>query len=163
MSKNRVRATLKQKKAVDNIVSGQFKSIAAAMKDAGYSAVSASHPAHALMDRRGVEVYLEKLDEISQRRFNLSLRDKVMETYMDGLDATKIARIGKQTLERPDWAVRKSFADKFSEFFGWSKEQVPSETQNQYNFFSVGPSEREAFNQKYKLFLRSYYARESSK
>ena len=65
MSKNRVKATLKQKKAVDNIISGEFKSVAAAMKDAG-SPVSASHPAHALMNSRGVEVYLAKLDEKSR-------------------------------------------------------------------------------------------------
>ena len=157
MPKNRVRVTLKQKQAVDNIISGQFKSVATAMRDAGYSAVSATHPAHALMNRRGVEAYLAKLDELSQRKFNLSLPDKVMETYMDGLDATKVVRICKQTEERPDWLVRKAFADKFSEFFGWSKESSAPTSQNQYNFFSVSQEERDSFNQRFKEFMRKYY------
>lgn len=114
MSKNRVKATLKQKKAVDNIISGEFKSVAAAMKDAGYSPVSASHPAHALMNSRGVEVYLAKLDEKSQKLWGLKLPEKVMDTYLEGLEATKVVKVGKQTEERPDWLARKSFADKFS-------------------------------------------------
>ncbi len=119
MAKNRVRATPKQMKAVDNIVSGRFRSTAAAMRDAGYSSVSATHPAHVLMNSRGVEAYLTMLDEKSQRKYNLNLGDKIMEGYLEGLEATKPLKLGQRVVEIPDWMTRKQFLDRFAEFFGW--------------------------------------------
>lgn len=151
--KNKVKPTLKQKAAVDNIVTGKFKSVGAAMRDAGYSAKSSKKPRHALINRRGVEVYLNKLDKMAQKRFSLCLRDKVMETYLDGLDAVK--PYGKK--EYPDHMARKAFADRFSEFFGWSREAPPTQGHAQYNFFMFDKTKQDSFNAKFKDFLTESY------
>ena len=157
MAKRKVKPTEMQKKAVDNIISGKFKTIKASMTDAGYSDVSAEQPSRALAETRGVEIYLASLSAKAKKRWDSSLEDKVMDTYMDGLDATKL--FGKDGIEHPDWMARKSFADRFSEFFGWvSKNQGPSTPQfNQYNFFSMPAEKRKAFNDNFKGFLKRYY------
>jgi len=52
--KRNVKTTPMQKKAVDNLIEGKFKTKKAAMLDANYSLASATQPQHALFERRGV-------------------------------------------------------------------------------------------------------------
>lgn len=150
-----VEATEKQRAVIDGYLKGLPWT--EALRAAGYNRSSALHYSKKeFLNSKGVQRYISQMDKHAQKRFGDSLPDKVMEVYFDGLEATKAVKVGQQTEEVPDWSARKSFADKFSEFFGWSREQVPTETQNQYNFFSVPKSEQEAFNQKFKEFLRKH-------
>lgn len=151
-----VEAMEKQRAVIDGYLRGQ--SWTEALRVAGYNETSALHYSKKeFLNSKGVQRYINQMDNEAQKRFGESLPDKVMGVYFDGLEATKAIKVGQQTEERPDWLARKSFADKFSEFFGWSREQVPTETQNQYNFFSIPKSEQETFNQKFKEFLRTHY------
>lgn len=152
--KFKVKTTAKQKQAVDNIVSGKFKSVAAAVRDAGYSDKVAKSASQNVLPARGIEVYLELLDKKAQRQFNLCLKDKVMEVYLDGLDATKRVRVGKRSFMDVDHLARKAFADRFSEFFGWTKETPPQQQAQQYNFFMFSKVKRDTFNEKFKEFLK---------
>lgn len=105
--------------AVNNILSGDFKSTAPAMRDAGYSKRSSLNSRHTLFNRRGVQVYIESLFEIARRRWGMSLPEKVMLVYLDGLEATK--RIGRKAVEFPDWVTRKAYLDTLAGFLGWIK------------------------------------------
>lgn len=106
-----------QKRAIDNIVSGRFRSNAAAMRDAGYSRTTSLRALEKLGRSKGVEVYLKSLGAEALRRWNMSIQEKVIEVYLDGLDATRL--VGRKNIEYPDWKVRLATADKFSEFLGW--------------------------------------------
>lgn len=148
--------TRKQKRAVDNILSGKFKSKKAAMVEAGYSELVASDPKKKLVDTKGVNTYIKQLDLQARERWNKSIREKVMDVYADGLDATKL--YGKQGLEHPDHMTRKAFADRLAEFFGWdhSGDQLGRPAQyQQFNFFSVDDKRRSKFNEKFKEFVRN--------
>ena len=154
----KVKPTPKQQIAVDNIVSGKFKSVKGAMVDAGYSEESAKNPGVKLLHSRGVEEYLKSLSIKCRQRFKMGLRDKVMEVYLDGLEATKL--YGKDALERPDHLARKAFADKFAEFFGWSRAStLPQGNFNQFNYFSVDEKKRDEFNSNFRDFIKSFYKR----
>lgn len=151
-----VEATEKQRAVIDGYLKGLGWT--EALRVAGYNDSSALHYSKKeFLNSKGVQRYISQINKHAQKRFGESLPDKVMRVYFDGLEATKAVKLGQQTEERPDWLARKSFADKFSEFFSWSKEQVPTGTQNQYNFFSVPEKERDEFNQKFKEFLRKNY------
>lgn len=113
---NRVKPTLKQVSAVNNILSGEFKSYASAMREAGYSKKSSFNPRHTLGNRRGVQAYLNSLSEAAKRRWGVSLPVKVMMVYLDGLEANKL--VGREAVEWPDWMIRLAFAEKLSEFLG---------------------------------------------
>jgi len=149
----------RQKKSVDNILSGKFKDKGSAMRAAGYAKYSASHPNKNLAQRKGVATYLKTLGKVAKKRYNMNLRDKVMMTYLDGLDANK--HVGKKAIEVPDHTTRKQFADQFGKFFGWYDvaSQAPSSQQNQFNFFSVSDKKREDFNNNFKDFLDYFYKR----
>jgi len=152
--KYKVKTTAKQKQAVDNVLGGKFKNLNSALQDAGYSKSSSMSAQRNVFMRRGVEVYLAQLDKKAQRRFGLNLKEKVMETYLDGLDATKWVRKGKRSIEHPDFLARKQFADKFSEFFQWSSDAPPQKEGQQYNFFMFSEKEQGEFNDKFKDFLK---------
>lgn len=152
--------TPKQKAAVDNVLSGQYKykgknSIRASMMAAGFSEATSGDPTRNLAERQGVQIYLEKLGEKAKKKFGMELRDKVMETYLDGLEATKL--MGKDSIEHPDYSTRLAFADRFSDFFGWLEQRREAKAYNQYNFFSVNEKERAKFNTNFKGFLDKYY------
>lgn len=118
----KVKATPRQINAVNNILSGEFKSIAEALREAGYSEKSSLNPRHVLANRQGVETYIKSLSVIAQKRWNLSLPNKVALIYLDGLSATKI--VGKG-IEFPDWSIRLASANTFANFFGWTTSSSP--------------------------------------
>ena len=149
----------KHEKLVDNLISGQFKTKEAAAVSAGYTRKSVeAGVASRVLKTHAVDVYLKKLDKISRTKFRVGLQDKVMNTYMEGLDATRL--FGKEGIEHPDWQARKSFADSFATFFGWieSEKSHPTQQNNQFNFFSVPKEEQEVFNNEFEQFLKQFYA-----
>lgn len=149
-----IEPTKKQRTVIDSYLKGLPWT--EALRVAGYNESSALHYSKKeFLNGKGVQRYISLMGAKAEQRFGESLPDKVMDVYLEGLEATKAVKVGQQTKEVPDWSARKSFADKFSEFFGWSREQVSTETQNQYNFFSVPKSEQETFNQRYKEYVRS--------
>ena len=97
-----------QKMAVDNILSGKFKTKKAAMLDAGYSEPVSGNPSQQLAHRKGVQAYLKSLGGKAISKWGMPIEDKVMDVYMEGLDATRL--YGKDAIEHPDWGARKSFA-----------------------------------------------------
>lgn len=157
MRKNKVKTSELQKKAVNGIIEG--KPAGQAMVDAGYSKVTASHPQQNLVARAGVQAYLEKFDEVSRRKFGMNLQEKLIETFTDGLEATKL--FGKNAVKHEDHSTRFVYASKLSELLGWSKSvEVPNQQNTQYNFFAVGEEEQNIFSEKLKDFLKKSYAKE---
>lgn len=145
-------------KLVNNLISGEYKTKEGAAIAAGYSPNTArdGKSINKVLKSEAVEIYLKKLDKMARARFKSSLHDKVMETYLDGLEATKL--FGKDAIEHPDYMARKAFADKFAEFFGWTKGTPQGGgSQNQFNFFMFKKEEREDFNQQFEGFLRKFY------
>ena len=162
MKKIKIKTTKKQKDAVDNILSGKFvtesgkPNIGKAMVAAGYSPSSGRIPHHDLAKRKGVQHYLSKLDKKSRKQWGMSLRSKVAEGYMEGIEADKY--VGKDAMRVPDHAVRKSFLDQFAQFFNWidASEKVQAKF-SQYNFFSIDEKRRASLNQNFKDLLKRYY------
>ena len=114
----KVKATEKQKRAVNNIISGNFKSRAEAMEEAGYSKTTSGRPGEKLFKSKGVEAYIKSLDVTAQQKWGLNLPDKVALTFLDGLESTRITGNG---IEVPDWLARLNYADRLSFFLGWNK------------------------------------------
>ena len=150
-----------QKRAVDNVLSGNFKSVASAMREAGYSETTSHRPAEKLARSKGVQAYLEQLGGKAIQKFGMSLEDKVAETYLEGLTATKL--YGKNAIEHPDWTARKSFADALASFLGWTKDQSQvGNIHRQFNYFGVSEDQRDVFNKKFSDFLNKFYADKNS-
>src|SRR3990167_1627478 len=153
--------TIKQKRAVQNILGGQFRNVAEAMRDAGYSQTTSHRPKEKLANAKGVQAYLEQLGGKAIQKFGMSLEDKVAETYLEGLTATKL--YGKNAIEHPDWAARKSFADALASFLGWTKDQSQvGNIHRQFNYFGVSEDQRDVFNKKFSDFLNKFYADKNS-
>ena len=152
----KIKPTEKQKRAVENILSGRFNSKKAALLDAHYSKKS-SENAKLMLEKKGVKQYLAALGNNAKKRWNMEIEDKLLNVYMDGLDAEK--PYGKDAQLHADHPTRLKFADRLSEFFGWrdqeGKAPVSSPKMNQFNFFSTPKEEREAFDEKLIKFLRS--------
>ena len=148
------KTTPKQKRAVDNIISGKYPSKRQAMKAAGYTEKSANRPNHALESRQGTKTYLKTLKKRALKKWDSTLEDKVADTYLDGLESTKL--YGKNNKEHPDFAVRKRYADFFSSVFGWTpqnEDRARNPQVNTFNFFSIKEDERKQFNKNLKDFL----------
>lgn len=145
-----------QKRAVDNILSGDYASASKAMVAAGYSPTSSKDPRYLLFERSGVKAYLAELEQKSKKKYGMSMAEKTIDVYMGGLEATKL--YGKDALEHPDYAVRKAYADKLTEFMGWhgsSGENPIKSNKTQINNFFVTPKEeQESFNKDFKQFMR---------
>ena len=146
---------------VDNIISGEYKTREGAAIAAGYSPTSARHGlAKKILESEAVQVYLKKIDKVSREKYHSSIQDSVMNTYFEGLKATKL--FGKDGIEHPDWLARKSFADKFAEFFGWStpfgSPNLHPQGNQQFNFFMFSKEEKRDFNSSFEGFLRQFYA-----
>lgn len=147
-----------QKRAIDNIVSGRFKSIAEAMREAGYSANTSHRPREKLAMSKGVQAYIESLSKVAKKRWNMSIEQKVALVFLEGLEATKLVGRNAEKVH-PDFAVRKIYADSFAKFFGWVQGEVPSgDIHQQFNFFGISEEDRERFNTKFKSFLKDYYS-----
>jgi len=143
----------KQVKAVNNLLSGKFKTQSAALEDAGYSPKT---PTTEVLHYRGVQVYLKRLGKSFKERYGKELPDQVIEGYADGLRATKL--YGKDGIEMPDWTARKQYLDAFAEFFGWKHQAIAQGAKiQQNNFFSVPKNEQSKFNDDFKEFIRKFY------
>jgi hypothetical protein len=149
--------TARQKKAVDNILSGKYNHLRPALRDAGYKDVTALAPKKNFLQAQGVKIYLKTLSKVAKRRFNLSLPDKVALTYLDGLEADK--PYGKDGDIHPDYQARLAYADRFAKFFGWmaGEDNSPKKMQ-QFNFFSLDDKTKEDFNNNFKSFLKQTYS-----
>ncbi|MCU0371514.1 MAG: hypothetical protein MUC31_08865, partial [Bacteroidales bacterium] len=99
-----------------------------------------------------VKTYLQKLDKLSFNKYKLYLADKLADTTLDGLKATKL--FGKNGEEYPDWSARALFVKMLNEITGVTKSQEVSVNNRQYNFFKVNERKRTEFNTKLKEFLR---------
>ena len=151
--------TPKQKLAVDNILSGRFKTKTAALQDAGYSDRVSRRPAETLGRARGVQIYLKTLDERSRKKFTMDIREKMMDVYFEGISATKLVRGSRSRYkEWPDWMARKAFVDRLAEFVGWLQPAAPPSGHTQYNFFMVDEAKRAEFNEKFKSFIQQINA-----
>lgn len=149
-----------QKRAVDNILSGEYPTKKAALEAAGYKESAASTPKATLAKAEGVQIYLKQLDLDAKERWGKSIGHKVMDVYADGLDATKL--YGKDSVEHPDFGERRQYADRLSELMGWRKPQAEAGSRpiqyQQFNYFSVNEERREEFNKNFKKFLKDFYA-----
>lgn len=150
----RVLPTAKQKLATDMILSGKAVSVPDAMRKAGYSDSSAHNATKVFTRSQGVDIYLKSLDALSRKKFGMSIQDKVMNVYYEGLEATKL--FGKEGIEHADHPTRILAADRMAGFFGWNKVGVEDETKqfNQFNFFNVKQDKQKEFQSNLKEFLK---------
>ncbi len=149
--------TAKNKLAVDLLISGNAKGKEDALRKAGYTEGSVTNASH-IFKQVGVLNYLKSLDQASREKFGKSIQDKVMGTYFDALDATKL--YGKEAIEHPDYRVRIESADRFTKFFGWELVEPTEEGKqfNQFNFFNVNPNKQRQFHENLKSFLKKSYS-----
>lgn len=146
----------RQKTAVQAFLDGH--KWAEALRLAGYSHKTALHLTKKdFIKSRGAQAYFKQLGDKAMKRFGISLPDKIMQGYFDGIEAMKVVATGGIAREYPDLVTRKTYLDRFAEFFGWTKHKLSRVDQyNAYNFFSgVGEQERNNFNEKFKAFLKS--------
>jgi hypothetical protein len=153
-SNRRGEPTDMQRMAVNLIVSGQAKSVHQAMKKAGYSKHSAMHKKQDFIMRHGVQTYLRRLDDRARMKWGMAVQDKIMDTYAEALDATKL--YGKKAIEHPDHSVRIQAADRFSRFFKWTEEGIDDDKKqfNQFNFFNANPEQQKKFHDNLKHFIK---------
>ena len=138
-----------QKKAVDNIMSGKYKSKGAAIRAAGYSAKSAHNP-HLIVGSEGVQTYIKNFEQKAVVRFGMSLDEKIQDVYLDGLDADK--PLGKHGDVIQDHKMRKEFADTIQESRGMMKSKQKGG--QIYNFFMFDKKSRGKFNDAFSNFVR---------
>ena len=139
-----------QKKAVDNIMSGKYKSKRKAMRAAGYSDSTSNTP-KVFLKEKGVQLYLKRFEQKAVVRFGMSLDDKIQEVYLDGLDADK--PLGKHGDVMQDHKMRKEFADTIQETRGMLRSKTKGNTQN-FNFFMIDKKNRSNFNEAFNDFVR---------
>jgi len=142
-----------QKKAVDNILSGKFKSKNKAMQSAGYSKMASRIPKTHLAEGAGTKKYLSLIKKQSEKRYGKPLSQKVSEVYVDGLEATTSGKFG----DNPDFKTRLAYADRLSDFMGWVDNAQDNSKFQQFNFFSVNEKTRKEQDGRFKKFIRNYY------
>ena len=142
----RILPSHKQKLAIDNIMSGKFKSPRQAMKAAGYTGGTS---APALLQQTGVQTYIAGFEKKALVKFGVSLDDKLMDVYLDGLDAKTVGKFGGDV----DHKVRKEFADTIATMKGYLKDKETG-SKTQVNFFQFNKAEQEDFNRNFIKFIR---------
>lgn len=142
-----VKPTSKQVKAIHAIVAGEAN-IGKAMREAGYSTKSSENPKQNLLDRRGVQEYLDTLDTKAQRLFHMSALDKALDVYLKALQAELSGS------SEPDHKVRMMAADRLITILLTAK-QRETDTSQEKNAFSYTPEQRENFNEEFRSFLRA--------
>ena len=104
--------TIKQKKALSNLVENGGN-VSKAMRDAHYSVETAKTPSK-LTESKGFQELLEK-----------QLSNKLLtRVHKEGLKATKVTRIGKNTHEDPDYATRHKYLETAYKIKGLQKEET---------------------------------------
>lgn len=138
-----------QKKALDNIMSGNFKTRKEALLDAGYSESVAETKGHRIIQSAGGQDYLKDFSTKALMKFDMTIESKLQDVYLEGLDAERPwGKLG--TL--PDYKVRKDYADKIAEMLGWIKQTTKTDVT--YNFFMMEKKDRSKFNKMFSEFVR---------
>ena len=137
-----------QKAAIDNMMSGEFKSKQAAMRAAGYSDSHSTNP-HLLLRAKGSQKYLENFETKALIKFGMTLESKIQEVYLEGLVANK--PYGKKMIV--DYEERRRYAKNISEMLGLlrTKERKGHQT---YNFFMLDSDQKNEFNEAFKEFIK---------
>ena len=156
--KHKPKTTPMQKEAVDNIMSGKYKSKKKALLAAGYSENTANNPGKDFIARTGVQKYLASFEKKAVVKFGMSLDQKIQEVYLDGLDADK--PFGKNDI-MPDHRMRKEFADTIQESRGMMRSKGRSKSQT-FNFFMFDKESRDKFNDAFNDFVRTKSVEESA-
>ena len=143
MSRRVKTPTTKQKKALDNVMSGEYASKRKAMVAAGYKDTP-STKFSTLAKSEGAKVYLQQFEEKALKKFGITLDSKLQDLYLDGLGATR----GSGDKQETDYKTRKDYADTISEIKGHLSSQNRG-TKKQYNFFMFGKKEKDNFNEKF--------------
>lgn len=141
-----VKPTNKQVKAIHAIVAGEAN-IGKAMREAGYSTKSSENPKQNLLDRRGVQKYLDTLDTKAQRLFHMSALDKALDVYLKALQAELSGS------SEPDHKVRMMAADRLVAIL-LAATQRDAEALHVRNALSYTPEEQKSFNDEFRAFLR---------
>ena len=139
--------TIKQKRAIDNIASGKFDSPRQAMIEAGYTPNGAIP--NQLMKSTTVQDYINAFEYKAKLKFRMGLDDKLMEVYLEGLDAKTTGKFGGEK----DHKTRKEFADTISKMKGYIQNN-DSEKKTQVNFFQFNQKDQEDFNKEFIKFLK---------
>ena len=151
MSTKKVKPTVMQKRAVDNVMSGKFKSKKKAIIAAGYSEQTAINPAQNVFGSRGVEEYLKNFEDKALIKFGMTIDSKLQDVYLEGLDADK--PWGKNDII-PDFEARLKYADRIAEMLGLLEGKAKKTAQT-FNFFMFDKKERGQFNQLFNKFVRN--------
>jgi hypothetical protein len=150
VARNRGITTL-QRRAIDNIASGKYKSKKAAMIAAGYSENTAINPTVALLKAKGGQKYLETFDGKALARFDMTLESKLQDVFLDGLEADK--PFGRSGGIMPDFEVRLKYADRVAEMIGLLKSKSKDRGQV-FNFFMFDKKQRSHFNEMFNDFVK---------
>ncbi len=138
-----------QKKAVDNIMSGDYKSKGKALRAAGVSASVARNPG-TFIQQEGVQNYLKNFEAKAVVKFGVSLDEKIQDVYLDGLEAEKPSKL---LGVMPDHRLRKLFADTIQETRGLLTAKKSSSSPV-FNFFMFDKESRSKFNEGFSEFIR---------
>ena len=148
--KKKVKATNRQKTAIDNLMSGQYKTEKAALMAAGFSEQSAAKGKSMILQTRGAEEYLKNFEAKALVKFGMTIHSKLQDVYLEGLDADR--PWGKNDVI-PDYKIRKNYADTIAEMLGIIESKVKGPAQ-QFNFFMFDKVERSRFNKLFNKFVR---------
>ncbi len=160
---NQVKPTEKQKKVVNAVLNGE-SNLGKAMVDAGYSEKTSQNPKQNFMDSRGVQVYLDSLDQEAQKRFGMSVVDKALRTYLDALEAKKLTTVRKttdkgnsipETASTPDHQTRIHAADKVLKLYQINEDTLNIVLKQKYEVPDLSSPEVLDFNDKFLKFLYS--------
>lgn len=149
--KKKVKPTNMQKVAIDNLMSGQYKTDKAAIMAAGFTEQSAAKGKSMILQTRGAEEYLKNFEAKALIKFGMTIHSKLQDVYLEGLDADK--PWGKNDII-PDYDIRKKYADTIAEMLGII-ESRSKKTAQQFNFFMFGKDERSKFNHLFNQFVRN--------
>lgn len=152
-----VKPTEKQVMAVNAVLEGETN-LGQAMRTAGYSETSSLNPRQNFVDSRGVQAYLQTLDEKSQMRFKMNALEKVMEVYLDAMSAHKYFPVKTNRdgnlVKVPDHIVRMQAADRIVKL---THAALQSMKQNEITPIpDLNDPEVKDFNMKFKKFLEDY-------
>jgi len=147
--KRRVITKPMQKQAIDNIMSGKYKSKKRAIMAAGYSESVGNNP-HLLLSKKGALQYLENFETKARIKFGVPIESKLQDVYLEGLEADR--PWGKNDII-PDYKVRKEYADTISEMLGLVKTKA-RDTKQQFNYFMLGKKDRDNFNTAFNDFIK---------
>lgn len=135
-----------QKRAVNAVLAGE-NNLGRAMRGAGYSTKSSENPKQNLMERRGVQEYLNLLDDKAKNKFNMSTMEKALTVYLEALQAVLPHLIGM-----PDHKTRLMAADRLVNLFMAAQQREVVEKQQ--NAMSYSAEERKTFNDTFREYLR---------